>query len=33
MCGIYGILQLDGAPAPADALRPMAQAHDPSRPG
>ena len=23
MCGIYGIVQLDGAPAPADALRAM----------
>ncbi len=25
MCGIYGILQLDGSPAPADALRAMGQ--------
>ena len=25
MCGIYGILQLDGSPAPADALRGMGE--------
>ena len=33
MCGIYGMLHLDGAPAAAEALRPMARRHRASRPG
>ena len=28
MCGIFGILQLDGSPAPTDALRRMGEPED-----